>query len=221
MTARTLISLVVVSGSCAALISCTSSEPAKPAAANAPVAMCVSASSGEATCSAAAPTMTFTPIASATPAPVAVAAPTPAPAATPAPVPAPAAAAPAPGPTLLPGGFGFASPPRSSFSKAMGDLGQIDSNLRDIEKAGWLATKSFPDPGAEAGKMIDLFRKLEQGDKAKSKPAEFTELLKKSGDHATTLRDMLAAGNVDAKKASALLAAIGTSCGECHSKYQN
>ncbi len=205
MNARTLISLVTLSGSCAGLISCTNSEPAKSAA-NAPVAMCVSTTAGACTPVPDAPALMFTPVASASP--------TPAPAATPAPAPAAA-----PVPTLLQGGFGLGPPPRSSFSKAMGDIGQVDGNLIEIEKAGWVATKAFADPAREAGKLIDLFRKLEQGDKAKSKPAEFAALLKKCGDHATSLRDMLAAGNVDAKKASALLATIGTTCGECHTKY--
>ncbi len=218
MTTRRLLSLIVLSGSCAALASCTSSEPAKSAA-SAPVAMCVSTTAGACTPAPDAPALIFTPVASASPTPAPVATPAPAPAAAPAPAPA---AAPAPVPTLLQGGFGLGpAPARSSFSKAMGDIGQVDANLIEIEKAGWVATKTFADPAREAGKLIDLFRKLEQGDKAKSKPAEFAALLKKCGDNATTLRDMLAAGNVDVKKASALLASIGTSCNECHSKYQN
>lgn len=212
MNARTMSLLIVLSGSSAGVISCTNSEPAKPAAVAA-VAMCVSGTAG--TCTPApevgsalvfAPPTVIAPASPASPAPAAAAA-----------TPAPAAA----GPTLLPGGFGFAAPPRSSFNKAMGDIGQVDANLIEIEKAGWVASKTFANPAAEAGKLIDLFRNLEQGDKAKSKPAEFKEFLKRSADHATTLRDMLATGNVDVKKASATLAAIGTTCNECHSKYQN
>ena len=58
-------------------------------------------------------------------------------------------------------------------------------------------------------RCVEAPERRKKRDKAKSKPAEFKELLKRSGDHATSLRDMLAAGTVDVKKASALLAAIG------------
>jgi hypothetical protein len=111
----------------------------------------------------------------------------------------------------------------SGFVQGMLEIDAAFDQLKAIEKAGWKTPADHPDlvPVAEAGRLADLCRVLAQGDRAKSKPADFAHGLVENGERATALEEMLAAGETDGAKLSAQFKLVGASCKDCHAKHRD
>lgn len=122
----------------------------------------------------------------------------------------------------VPAGFPEIARP-TGFVKAMVEMDEISEHLKRIEKAGWKTPTDHPDlvPAAEAGRLADLLRISAQGERARSKPADFAAMLLSNADHVQRLEEQLVAGRSDAKELSAQFAMIAASCRDCHAKYRD
>lgn len=111
----------------------------------------------------------------------------------------------------------------AGFVKAMIEVDEISERLKLIEKAGWNVPATHPDlvPVAEAGQMADLLRLMAEGDRARSKPPEFSEALRANESLALKLEEMLASGASDAGRLSAQFAQIQHACKQCHEDYRD
>jgi enoyl-CoA hydratase/carnithine racemase len=106
--------------------------------------------------------------------------------------------------------------------KSMVEVDEVYEHLKLIESAGWAAPKNHPDlvPPAEAGRLADLFRNLQEGERVRSKPAEFHDWLTTSMNEAEALEAGLLDSNVAKDDLSRRLKAIAASCRDCHVKYR-
>lgn len=122
----------------------------------------------------------------------------------------------------VPADFPSVSKP-SSFVQAMVDVDLAFEHLKDIEKAGWTPPPSSPDlvPAAEAGRLADLYRDMQDTSYARRKPADLTAMLSDAQAQAQLLESLLAAGESDARKLSAQFKLIAASCKDCHAKYRD
>ncbi len=122
----------------------------------------------------------------------------------------------------VPADFPSVSKP-SGFVQGMVDVDLAYDHLKEIEKAGWRTPATSPDlvPAAEAGRLADLYRLLQETGYAKRRPAEFTDMLRDASSKAKALEDLLAAGERDALKMSAQFKLVAASCKDCHVKYRD
>jgi hypothetical protein len=111
----------------------------------------------------------------------------------------------------------------SGLVKSMVEIDEIYEHLKLIEKTGWVAPKDHPDlvPVAEAGRLADLFRLLNDDERVKSKSVEFREWLIESAKQAETLERGLAQSDVAPGVLSQRFRAITASCKNCHAKYRD
>jgi protein tyrosine phosphatase (PTP) superfamily phosphohydrolase (DUF442 family) len=122
----------------------------------------------------------------------------------------------------VPADFPSISKP-SGFVQGMVDVDLAFDHLKEIEKAGWKTPVTSPDlvPDAEAGRLADLYRTLQETGYVKRKPAELTDLLRDANAKAQKLEDLLVAGEKDAQKLSAQFKLVVASCKDCHTKYRD
>lgn len=111
----------------------------------------------------------------------------------------------------------------SGFVKGMVEMDEIYEHLKAIDKAGWVVPLDHPDlvPAAEAGRLADLYRVLNETSYAARKPSEFAQLMSESHQRAQKLEDLLAAGETDAPKLVAQFKLVSASCKDCHAKYRD
>lgn len=111
----------------------------------------------------------------------------------------------------------------SSFVQGMVDVDLAFDHLREIERAGWRTPASSPDlvPAAEAGRLADLYRTLQETGYAAGKPPELTDLLRDAHATAQTLEDLLVAGESDPARLTAQFKLVAASCKSCHEKYRD
>lgn len=111
----------------------------------------------------------------------------------------------------------------TSFVKGMVEIDEAIEHLKAIEKTGWRVPADHPDlvPVAEAGRLVDLFRVMSEGDRVKGSSAEFTTMLQQGGSFAQALEDMLAADKRDAAHLSEQFKLMNASCKDCHVKYRD
>ncbi len=109
------------------------------------------------------------------------------------------------------------------FVKSMVEMDEAIEQLKAIEKAGWTVPNDHPDlvPPAIAGHLTDLLRVCAEGDRARSKPSGFADLLHKNSAEAQMLEDMIAAGEKDTKRLSDQFKLIAATCKDCHVKYRD
>lgn len=121
-----------------------------------------------------------------------------------------------------PGEYPSVSHP-SNFVQAMVEIDHAMEHLKAIERAGWKVPADHPDlvPVAEAGRLADLLRISAAGERAKSKPVEFAELLMRNSAESQTLEDLLGAPNADVQSLSAQLKIIARSCTDCHKQFRD
>ena len=122
----------------------------------------------------------------------------------------------------VPADFPEVSKP-ATFVKGMVEMEHAYHHLRAIEKAGWKVPANHPDlvPAAESGRLADLFRNALATDYARSKPADFTQMLKEDHQRAQQLEDWLVAGDVPPAQLTHQLNLIGASCKACHTTYRD
>ena len=123
-----------------------------------------------------------------------------------------------------------------SFVASMVAIDEAFDRLRLAEKAGWQAPKDHPDlaPVADAGKLADLFRVVDQISLRKCAPtgtdevaagmarsaaaaAELESALERAGKAAPASPD----ADSERKKASSLMAALAADCRACHVKHRD
>ncbi|MEX2219053.1 MAG: cytochrome c [Phycisphaerales bacterium] len=111
----------------------------------------------------------------------------------------------------------------TEFVQGMVEIDHAWEHLHAAERAGWAAPADHPDlvPAAEAGRMVDLFRVMAEGERTRSHPAEFGAKMRQGADLAKALEDLLAAGERDRSELSAAFAKVGASCKDCHTSYRD
>lgn len=111
----------------------------------------------------------------------------------------------------------------STFVQGMVEMDEVMENLKAIEAAGWKSPANHPDlvPAAEAGRLVDLHRVLEQGDYTARKPADFAAYMLAGQERAQVLEDLLVAGKSDAAALSAQFKALSASCKDCHAAHRD
>ncbi|MBL9000817.1 MAG: cytochrome c [Phycisphaerae bacterium] len=111
----------------------------------------------------------------------------------------------------------------TDFVQGMVDVDHAFEHLKEIEKAGWKTPESSPDlvPAAEAGRLADLYRSLQETRYVKEEPVGLTELLRDAHAQAHALEEWLAAGEQDGAKLSAQFKLVAASCKDCHVKFRD
>jgi len=111
----------------------------------------------------------------------------------------------------------------TGFVKAMVEIDEATEHLKEIEKAGWTVPKEHPDlvPAAIAGQLADLLRISAETPKARSKSAEFIEMLRKNSAEAQVLEDLIVAGDKDTKKLSDQFKLVIATCKDCHVQWRD
>ena len=111
----------------------------------------------------------------------------------------------------------------TGFVKGMVEMDVLMDHLRIVERAGWVAPENRPDlvPIAEAGRLADLFRVLNEGAYVKRKSASFAEMMRTSQEQTDLLEELLAAEQLDSAKLSSQLKLIATSCKDCHTQHRD
>ncbi|MGE3108774.1 MAG: hypothetical protein AB7G11_06435 [Phycisphaerales bacterium] len=119
---------------------------------------------------------------------------------------------------------------------AMVEIDSAHDGLRAIEGAGWRTPAEHPDlvVAAEAGRLADLFRTLQDDPESASHGAEFIQTLRREEAEATSLEELLlkidtaaVAPSVEPgrevvkKELSASLKRLGASCKECHAEHRD
>lgn len=118
--------------------------------------------------------------------------------------------------------FPSASKP-SGFVQGMVDVDTAFDHLKEIEKAGWTTPRDHPDlvPVAEAGRLADLYRVLQDTAYVKRKPADFLSMMRDGQAKAETLENMLAAPVRNPSELSAQFKLVSASCKDCHGVYRD
>ncbi len=121
-----------------------------------------------------------------------------------------------------PADFPEVAPP-AGLVKSMVAIDEATEHLKAIEKAGWTVPKEHPDlvPVAEAARLADLLRLLQDNARVKAKPAEFGQMLTESAAAAQSLEDALASAAPDPATLSAAFKVVTKSCTDCHAKYRD
>jgi cytochrome c556 len=105
----------------------------------------------------------------------------------------------------------------------MVEIDEVFDNLKAVEKAAWMAPSHHPDlvPSAEAGRLENLLRNLNDDPEVKSKSAEFHEWLTQSAIHAKALEDELNSASKSPTALAATFKLIAQDCKTCHAKYRD
>jgi protein tyrosine phosphatase (PTP) superfamily phosphohydrolase (DUF442 family) len=111
----------------------------------------------------------------------------------------------------------------SGLVKTMVEVDEVFEHLKAIEKAGWTTPPDHPDlvPVAEAGRLADLLRNLQDDDRVRAKPPEFTAWMLEGSRLSESLEEGLATPGIDAQELSARFEHIAASCKVCHVKYRD
>jgi protein tyrosine phosphatase (PTP) superfamily phosphohydrolase (DUF442 family) len=111
----------------------------------------------------------------------------------------------------------------SGMVQAMVVIDEATDHLKQIEKAGWQTPKDHPDlvPAAEAGRLADTLRLLDQEYETTLYPPEFAQWMRTDAANASTLEEQLLAGTFSAAELSASFARVTRSCVSCHTKYRD
>lgn len=106
--------------------------------------------------------------------------------------------------------------------RTMVAVDEVMEHLRAIERSGWTPPADHPDlvPAAEAGRLADLLRTLQDDDHVRTKSPGFIDALRDGATLATTLEDGLL-HDMDAAALSTRLTDLRTSCTSCHARYRD
>lgn len=110
-----------------------------------------------------------------------------------------------------------------SFVQSMVEMDEVNDHLRAVERAGWTAPADHPDlvPVAEAGRLVDLYRFIEQAEESRAQPEAFKTLIVRARDEAKALEDLLTEPAPDHAALRAQMQRIQASCKECHAAYRD
>jgi cytochrome c556 len=101
-------------------------------------------------------------------------------------------------------------------------IDDVMAHLGAIERSGWTTPADHPDlvPAAEAGRLADLLRILQDDEDVRAKPPGFIDALRDGAALATTLEDALLTDS-DPTTLTTRLADLRTSCTSCHARYRD
>ncbi len=114
--------------------------------------------------------------------------------------------------------------------RSMVDIDEIYDHIKAIEKAGWTTPQDHPDlvPAAEAGRLSDLFRNLNDDASTHAKQPEYRIWMREASDQSQVIEDMLVdipARRVPSPAQQAELssnwAKVAASCKQCHTAYRD
>ena len=106
---------------------------------------------------------------------------------------------------------------------AMVAIDDATEHLKDIQQAGWQTPADHPDlvPAAEAGRLADLLRNLQDDADVKAEPRELTDWMLESAADASKLEAMIVSGDTKPALLDAQFKVIRDACSTCHVKYRN
>ncbi|MFG0250319.1 MAG: hypothetical protein ACF8OB_15650 [Phycisphaeraceae bacterium JB051] len=106
---------------------------------------------------------------------------------------------------------------------AMVAIDVASEHLKDVQKAGWQTPVDHPDlvPAAEAGRLADLLRNLQDDADVKAEPQELTDWMLESAAYASKLETMIVQDKAEPALLDAQFKVIRDACNACHVKYRN
>lgn len=110
----------------------------------------------------------------------------------------------------------------SDFVEAMVEMDVATDNLKRIEKAGWTTPATHPDlvPAAEAGRLADHFRLIQDDPESKSKPQNFRDRLITDQKTMSEIEEGIL-NRMPAAELSKRFGAVLKSCKDCHTDYRD
>lgn len=107
--------------------------------------------------------------------------------------------------------------------KSMVEIDEVFDRLKLIESSGWRVPPQHPDlvPAAEAGRLADLFRNLQDDDRCRTKPTQFMDAISGSAIVAAQLEQSLIAGNSPTRELTERFATLSQSCKDCHKQFRD
>lgn len=112
--------------------------------------------------------------------------------------------------------------PVPGFVKAMSQAQDAYDHLVEIKDSGWQAPASHPDlvPSAEAGRLENLLRLMQEDPESDKYPDDFHDMLRESWHAAIELEKAINTGGTQDVRLSALNR-VKNSCKACHNVYRN
>ena len=110
----------------------------------------------------------------------------------------------------------------SGLVHSMVEIDEVTDHLKAIDRAGWKAPADHPDlvPAAEAGRLADLLRLLDEDPKVRARPGDFRAMLARDAALAQELEDGIVAGQ-PASTLRALFGKVTSGCTACHAKHRD
>jgi protein tyrosine phosphatase (PTP) superfamily phosphohydrolase (DUF442 family) len=107
--------------------------------------------------------------------------------------------------------------------KSMVEIDVAMENLKACQSAGWKAPAQQPDlsPAAEAGRMADLLRFLENDEHTRKQPADYARLLLQSNQQVEALETLLTSQPLSPVALDAQWKRVQQSCKACHAVYRD
>lgn len=115
-----------------------------------------------------------------------------------------------------------AAAPMPAFVETMVHIDEVVERLEAARDARWRSSTTQTDPAsaAEAARLADLLRGLRQNERARKEGGEFVFFLLASAERARELEHAIASGS-SAERLDGAIAALATSCRDCHVRYRN
>lgn len=107
--------------------------------------------------------------------------------------------------------------------QSMVEIDDVFEHLQRIQEAGWQAPAAHPDlvPVAEAARLSDLFRNLQDDDRCRSMPREFMDWMLAASHDSAQLEAALIAPMRSTASLDRHWARVTKSCKNCHAKYRD
>ncbi len=111
----------------------------------------------------------------------------------------------------------------SGLVSSMVEIDQAFERLKAVERAGWTVPADHPDlvPAAEAGRLADLLRNLQDDERCRAKAPEFMQALRDAAGIAARLEEQFVSARADGAELGRQFARVTRSCRDCHAKYRD
>lgn len=111
----------------------------------------------------------------------------------------------------------------TSVVQSMVEMDAAFDRLALIQESGWKTPANHPDlvPAAEAGRLADSFRTLQQLQPCRARGSEFLKLLQEGADLAARLESALTEPRGAAAELDEARKRLGQSCKGCHARFRD
>lgn len=111
----------------------------------------------------------------------------------------------------------------TSLVQSMVEMDAAFDRLALIQESGWKTPPNHPDlvPAAEAGRLADSFRTLQQLQSCRARGSEFLKLLQEGAELASTLETGLTEPRASSAELQITRERLGQSCKRCHAKFRD